>query len=200
MADEDEKRSRESPDGDETAHERMEQYEKLADREKEYRNRKRTTLDSVSEELTSAVETAIETTGTNVVVESTGSNGATQTLGVRFDRADLIATVADELPAGFTIDSFDDDGTLTVEWNRRTENSAQQRATTILKAIVAEELTTDEDDLIESAPTRQEVLDRAAEFNVPEELATQRLDRLRTLDILYLDDGYVYPGGNFSRM
>lgn len=199
MSEEDEKEARESAESDKTARERMERYEKLAERETEYRTRKRATLDSVSADLTSAVETAMEETGANVVVESTGSNGGTQTLGVRFDRADLIAGIADELPAGFTVDSFDD-GTVTVEWTRRTDNSPQQRATTIIRAIVAEELTTDEDDLIESAPTRQEVLDRAGEFDISEELATQRLNRLRTLDILYLDDGYVYPGGNFSRM
>jgi hypothetical protein len=184
---------------DETPHERMEAYETLAEQETEYRRQKRATLGSVSSDLTSAVERAIEETGTNVVVESTASNGTTQTLGVRFDRADLIAQIADELPAGFTVDSFED-GTVTVEWTRRTDGSSQQRATAIIKAVVAEELTTDEDDLIESAPTRQAVLDRATAFDIPEELATQRLNRLRTLDILEVEEGYVYPGGNFSRM
>jgi hypothetical protein len=197
MGEEDE--TPDSADSDETPHERMETYETLAQQETEYRRQKRATLGSVSSDLTSAVERAIEETGTNVVVESTASNGTTQRLGVRFDRADLIAQIADGLPAGFTVDSFED-GTVTVEWTRRTDSSSQQRATAILKAIVAEELTTDEDDLIESAPTRQVVLDRATALDIPEELATQRLNRLRTLDILEVEDGYVYPGGNFSRM
>jgi hypothetical protein len=197
MGEEDE--TPDSADSDDTPHERMETYETLAQQETEYRRQKRATLGSVSSDLTSAVERAIEETGTNVVVESTASNGTTQTLGVRFDRADLIAQIADELPAGFTVDSFED-GTVTVEWTRRTDGSSQQRATAIIKAVVAEELTTDEDDLIESAPTRQTVIDRAMALDIPEELATQRLNRLRTLDILEVEDGYVYPGGNFSRM
>lgn len=187
-------------EGTESSHEQMQRYEELATRQQEYGNRKREVLDSVGEELSAALERAIGQTGANVVVEATASSGTTQTLGVRLDRAALIACVCDELPDGFTIDSLNDDGTLTVEWSRRTDQSKQQRAGTILKAIIAEEVTTDTDNLIESVPSRERVLDRAREFDIDETMASQRLERLQTLDIVDVENESVYPGSNFSRI
>jgi len=164
----------------EGSHERMERCEALAEQEQAYGRQKRAVLDAVGEDLTSAVERALDAARANVVVESTGGTGTTQTLGVRLDRAALVARIADELPEGFGIDSLNDDGTITLEWRRRTDNSAQARADAVVKAIVAEETTTDADGLIESVPRRGRVVDRAVELDVSRELATQPASRRST--------------------
>lgn len=182
----------------ETPHERMQAYERLADQEREIRAEKRTELDAVSDDLTSAVEDAIEEAGASVAVTSIRNDGTEQTLTARLDRAALVAAVADALPEGFAIKRLTDDGSLTVEWDRRGETGEKQRAKTILTAIVSEELETDADGLIVAAPTKERIIERAGELGVDGDLAADRLDRLVTLDVVDVEDGRVYPGSNFS--
>lgn len=185
---------------DESSNDRMERYESLAEQERQYRTEKESVLDSVGDDLTEAVETATEEEGTNVAVESTSGDGTTQTLTARLDRAALVARILDELPPGFTLKTVNGDGTITVEWDRRNEHSPEQRAKAILKAIVSEELEIGADDLITSVPSREEVIQRATELDVPEDLAADRLARLETLDIVDIDNGKVFPGSNFSKI
>ncbi|MFT4946996.1 MAG: hypothetical protein ACI8TL_001234 [Natronomonas sp.] len=176
-----------------SAHDRMQRYEELAEQERESRAQKRAMLDDVSEELTGVVERAISAAGANVAVDSTSSDGRTQTLRARLDRAALVAAVTDELPSGFIVKRVNDDGTLAIEWSRR-ESSAEQRAMVILQAIVAEEIITDADELITDAPTRQEVIERAAELGVDEDLAGERLQRLDDIGKVDIEEGRVFPG------
>lgn len=185
---------------DETPHDQMKKYESLAEQERQYRAEKESVLDSVGDELTEAVETAIEVEGANVAVASTSGDGTTQTLTPRLDRATLVARILDELPPGFTVKHVNGDGTITVEWDRREGHSPEQRAKTILKAIVSDELEIGADDLITSVPSRKTVIQRAGELDVPEDLAADRLARLETLDIVDIDDGKVFPGSNFSNI
>lgn len=185
---------------DESSQDRMERYESLAEQERQYRAEKESILESVGDDLTEAVEVAIEELGANVAVESTSGDGTTQTLTPRLDRAALIARILDELPPGFTVKTVNGDGTITVEWNRREEHSPEQRASTILKAIVSEHVETGADELITSVPTREAVIQRARELDVPEDLAADRLARLETLDVVDIDGGEVFPGSNFSKL
>lgn len=196
------------PDGDEhhsadsnnTSHKRMERYQSFAKQEREYRARKEEALESVGDDLTEAVETALAETGANVEVTATANDGISQTLAARLDSAALIARIMDELPPGFTVKRVNDDGTLTVEWDRREDHSPEQRATAILKAIVSERVETGSDDLIQSVPSYTQVIERATELDVKEELARKRLDRLVELDVIDIEDGYVYPDSNFSQI
>lgn len=178
---------------DQSSHERMKEYEELAERERKYRARKRAALNDVGEELTGVVERAIATAGANVTVESTSSDGRTQRLRPRLDKAALVAAVTDELPEGFAVKSVNDDGTLSVEWSRR-ETSAEKRAMVILQAIVAEAVVTDADELITEAPTRSDVIERATELGVDRELAGERLQRLDDIGKVDIEEGQVFPG------
>ncbi|MXR50969.1 hypothetical protein GRX03_05015 [Halovenus sp. WSH3] len=178
---------------EESSHERMQRYEQLAEREREYRAQKRTMLDDVGEELTGVVERAIAMEGANVAVESTSSDGRTQRLKATLDRAALVAAVSEQLPSGFAIKDVNDDGTLSIEWSRR-ETSAEQRAMVILQAIVSEEIVTDADELIVEAPTRQRVIERATELGIDEDLAGERLQRLDDLGKVDIEEGQVFPG------
>jgi len=183
-------------DGEETTHEQMEAYERLAEQERESRSEKKEVLAGVGEDLTAAVERAIEAEGANVAVESVSSDGTQQTLTARLDRAALVAAVTEELPAGFTIKRVKEDGDLAIEWSRR-EKSPEQRATAILQAIVREQLETDAEDFITAAPTRASVIERAAELGVSEELAGQRLQRLEAVGMVSIDQGKVFPDSEF---
>ena len=184
---------------DESPHERMEEYEQLAEQEREKRAAKRTELDAVSDALTSAVEDAIDDAGASVTVTETSNDGTQQTLRARLDRAALVATVSEKLPDSFGIRRLENDGSLTIEWDRQGDHSRKRRSQAILKAIVNEELETDSDDLIVSAPSRERVVERAAELGIPESRAEDRLDRLVDLDVVDIEAGQVYPGGNFSQ-
>lgn len=182
-------------DREASSHERMERYEALAEQEREYRAEKRSVLDDIGTELAEVIEAATERTGTNVEVAATSSNGRTQRFVARLDRAALVAEVCDTLPDGFTVKDVNDDGSLSVEWSRR-ETSPEQRASAILMAIVSEQLVTDADDLIVSAPSRSAVLDRATELDVPRELAEARLERLADLGRVEIEAGQVFPDGD----
>ncbi|MEF8937762.1 hypothetical protein [Halobacteriaceae bacterium SHR40] len=173
-------------------HERMQRYEELEAKEREYRGQKRAVLEDVKTELASTVERAVDQEGANVTVDSTSRDGTVQTLTARLDRAALVAEVTDELPEGFTVKRVKDDGTLAIEWSRR-KTSPEQRASAILQAIVNEELETDADELIVSAPTRSDVIERAVELGVARDLAGERLQRLDDIGLVDIEDGQVFP-------
>jgi len=179
-------------DGTDSTHEQMEEYQRLAEQEREFRAEKRAALAEVGGDLTDAVERAIESAGANVAVESVSGDGTQQRLRAGLDRAALVAAVTEELPAGFTIKRVNDDGTLTVEWSRR-EKSAEQRATAILQAIVSEQIETDADDFIVDAPTRSEVVERAVELGIARDLAAERLQRLEDIGLVMIEEGEVFP-------
>lgn len=184
---------------DESPHERMEQYQRLVAEEREKRAAKRDELDAVGDSLTDAVEAAIEAEGATVGVSSVSNDGTEQTLRPRLDRAALVAAVWEALPEGFGIKRVNDDGSLTVEWDRGAASTNKRRAKTILTAIVSEELETDADGLIVSAPSRTAVVERATDLGIDEETAEGRLDRLVDLDVVDIEDGQVFPSGNFSQ-
>lgn len=56
----------------------------------------------------------------------------------------------------------------------------------------------DEDDLIESVPTRDRVLERAVELGIDEDDAVERLSRLETLKVVDISHGEVFPDDNLS--
>jgi len=177
---------------EESPHERMQRYEELEAREREYRGQKRSVLEDVKTDLAATVERAVDQEGTNVTVDATSRDGTVQTLTARLDRAALVARITDELPEGFVVKRVKDDGTLAIEWSRR-EASPEQRASAILQAIVSEELETDADELIVSAPTRAAVIDRAVELGVARDLAGERLQRLDDIGLVDIEDGQVFP-------
>jgi len=176
----------------ESSHERMERYESLVEQEREYRTKKRTVLNEIGEDLADVIEEAIELKGANVDAVSTSTDGKTQTFTARLDRAALVAHISDNLPPEFTVKRVKGDGTLAIEWSRR-EQSPEQRATAILQAIVSEKLETDSDDLIISAPSRSEVIERATELGVSRDLAGERLQRLDDLGMVDIEGGQVFP-------
>ncbi|SEN70289.1 hypothetical protein SAMN05216388_1004225 [Halorientalis persicus] len=185
---------------EQTAHELMESYAELAAEEAKYRREKGDVLGTVSRQLADSVADAVEETGLNVEVVHASSDGTHQTLRPRFDRAALVAALNDHLPDGFVVEHVNEDGTLTVQWDERETVRERRHNGAILKAIVAEETETDGDGLIESVPTRERVIARAVDLDVPEDAAADRLARLADLDVVDLADGKVYPDSNFSKV
>ena len=61
---------------------------------------------------------------------------------------------------------------------------------------VESRLVTDADELIVSAPTRADVIDRAVELGVSRDLAGDRLQRLDDIGIVDIEDGQVFPDGD----
>jgi hypothetical protein len=184
---------------DQTAHELMESYADLSAQEEKYRREKADVLDTVSVQLTDSVADAVEEAGCNVEVAHTSADGTHQTLRAQFDRAALVAALNDHLPAGFVVEHVNEDGTLTVQWDERESVRERRHHSAIVKAIVAEEMELDGDGFIESVPSRERVLARAADLDVPESDAADRLARLADLDVIDLADGKVYPDTNFSK-
>ena len=181
------------------AHDSMETYARLAEREREYRRRKAAVLDEIGDDLAAAVEAGVDEAGVDVEVTETSRDGTHQTLRARLDRAALVAAVTAELPDGFVVEHVNDDGTLTIQWDERASVPDGRHCSALLKAIVAEETELDADGLIVSVPTREAVLARAVELGVAEATAATRLDHLDTLDVVDVDDGRVYPDTNFSK-
>lgn len=185
---------------DQSPHERMQEYQQLAKREREARAEKQAILEDVGTDVAETLEDAIETAGANVALRSTGNEGKSQTFEARFDRATLVASIIDDLPAGFSVKRVNSEGTISIEWERRGESSSEQRATALLKVILTEETETDADGLITDSPTMERVIDRAGEFDISPELAEKRLKRLESMDVIDIDDGIIYPDSNFSSL
>lgn len=156
--------------------------------------------DEIGTRLAEHVETAVAESGTNVEPVGRSAAGDSFRFEARLDRAAMVASVTDALPAGFAVSHINDDGSLTVEWTGSGRTPSDRDRDAILKAIVAEETTLDGDGLVTSVPTREWVLERAAELGVAKDTAADRLSHLATLDMIDVDDGYVYPDENFSRI
>lgn len=154
----------------------------------------------IGEQLTEHVERAIAETGAGVEAVDHSETDDTFRFEARLDRAAMVAALTETLPEGFEIAQLNADGSLSIEWVGDGRSGTASDHDAILKAIIGEETETDSDGLIESVPTRDRVLERAAKLGVSNEAARKRLDRLVTLDIIDIDGESVYPDTNFSRL
>ena len=154
----------------------------------------------IGNRLADDIQTAVEAEGTTVEPVDNSVKNDRFRFEARLDRAAMVAALTETLAPGFAVSHINDDGSLTIEWTGSGRTPTKRDRDAILKAIVAEATVTDDDGLIDSVPTRTHVLDRAEELGVPRDVATERLERLVTLDMLDIDDGYVYPDTNFSRI
>lgn len=145
------------------------------------------------------IAAAVEDEGATVEAVGTSNDGRQHRFEARLDRAALVAAITEGLPEGFVVEHVNEDGSLSVEWTGERETPAKRDHGAVLKAIVAEEMVTDEDGLVESVPTRERVLERAVELGLDEGDATGRLQRLEALNVVEVSDGEVLPGKNFSR-
>jgi hypothetical protein len=184
---------------DEPLHEQMETYERLASDAAEAARERDETAGKIGDRLADAITAAVEREGANVVQSGQSGDGQRYRFTARLDRAALVAALTETLPDGFVVSHVNDDGTMSVEWTGSGRTPSKRERGAILKAIIAEEMVLDSDGLIESVPTRERVLARAAELGVAEDEAAARLSRLATLDVVDLAEGYVYPDENFSR-
>ncbi|ELZ56462.1 MULTISPECIES: hypothetical protein [Halorubrum] len=180
-------------------HERMRRYEALASEARKTAERRDEVGKAIGKRLAASVTDAVEREGANVEVLGRSADGGRYRFAARLDRAALVAALTETLPDGFVVSHVNDDGTLSVEWTGDERTPSKRQHGAVLKAIVAEEMVVDDDGLVESVPTRDRVLARAVELGVDEGDAAARLDRLATLEVVDLDDGYVYPDENFSR-
>lgn len=179
---------------------RMDRLETVSEAAAEAAREREDLARSVADDLAGHVETAIESADANVEPAGDGPIQGRFRFEARLDRAALIAVLVDELPDGFAVVGVDGDGTLTVEWTGGDRPPGKRDRDAILKAIVAEETDVDADGLITEVPTRERVLDRAEELGVGRDVAAERLERLVTLDMIDVDDGYASPDENFSRI
>ena len=184
---------------EEPLHERMARYERLAEEAAELARERDAVADDVGDRLAGAVADAVAAAGTNVAVTEQSADGDRFRFRARMDRAALVAAVTERLPDGFVVSHVNDDGTLSIEWTGSGRTPGKRERGALLKAIIAEEMTLDEDGLIENVPTRERVLERAVELGLDEAAATTRLGRLETLAVVDIEDGRVYPDENFSR-
>lgn len=180
--------------------EQMDHFETIASEAADAARERDKLADEIGAQLADHVETAITEQGTNVEAVDQSATSDTFRFEARLDRAAMVAALTETLPAGFAVSHVNTDGSLSIEWTGTGRTPTKRDRDAILKAIIAEETVSDSDGLIESVPTRDDVLDRAEELGVSREIATERLNRLVTLDMLDIDDGYVYPDTNFSRI
>lgn len=180
--------------------ERMERYESVAVDAAERARERDDLAHTIGSQLADHVEGAVAEAGANVETVAHAADGHQFRLEARLDRAGLVAALTDALPGGFVVSHVNDDGSLSIEWTGGGRTPGKRERGAILKAIVAEETTTDRDGLIETVPTEERVLDRAEELGLERSEAADRLARLATLDVLDVADGHVYPDENFSRI
>jgi hypothetical protein len=179
---------------------RMDRLETVSERASDAARERDELARSVGDDLSEYVETAIDSAGANVVATTERPSQGRFRFEARLDRARLIAALVEELPDGFALTGVAPDGSLGIEWTGGDRPPGKRDRDAILKAIVAEETVVDADGLIIEVPTRERVLDRAEELGVGRDVAAERLERLVTLDMIDVDDGYVYPDENFSRI
>ena len=180
-------------------HERMRRYEALASEARKATKRRDKMGKAIGKRLAASITDAVEREGANVEVLDQSADGDRYRFAARLDRAALVAALTETLPEGFVVSHVNDDGTLSVEWTGDERTPSKRQHGAIVKAVVAEEMVLDDDGLVESVPTREQVLARAVELGLDEDDAAARLDRLATLEVVDLDDGFVYPDENFSR-
>lgn len=185
--------------GDSPLHERMEEYEQLADEATEATRKRDETAKEIGDRLAGAIAEAVDAEGANIEQADHSADGNRYRFTARLDRAALVATLTRTLPDGFVVSHVNEDGTLSVEWTGKERTPSKRERGAVLKAIIAEETDLDGDGLIESVPTRDRVLARAVELGIDEQEAVSRLNRLETLDVVDITDGRVYPDSNFSR-
>jgi len=180
--------------------ERMEEF-KTAVSEAQKATRERDELArEIGDRLADDIQAAVEAAGMTVEAVDTSAKNDRFRFEARLDRAAMVAALTETLSPGFAVSHVNGDGSLTIEWTGSGRTPSKRDRDAILKAIVAEATVTDDDGLIDSVPTRKHVLGRAEELGVPRDVAEERLERLVTLDMLDIDDGYVYPDTNFSRI
>ena len=180
-------------------HERMAEYDRLAEGAAELARDRDETATEIGERLAGAIAAAVDREGVNVEPTGQSRDGHRFQFTARLDRAALVAALTETLPDGFVVSHVNDDGTLSVEWTGKDRTPSKRERGAILKAIVAEAMELDGDGLIETVPTRDAVLDRAVELGVDRDEAADRLARLATLDVVDIADGRDYPDENFSR-
>jgi len=185
--------------GEESLHEEMKRYDVLAEEVTETARERDAVARTVKTRLAAVVADAIEDEGANVEAVDQSRDGHQHRFEARLDRAALVAAITEGLPDGFVVEHVNEDGSLSIEWTGDRATPTKRDHGAVLKAIVAEEMETDEDGLVESAPTRERVLARAVELGIDEGDADGRLSRLETLNVIEHSDGEVFPGRNFSR-
>lgn len=185
--------------GEEPLHEEMKRYDALAEEVTQTARERDAVARTVKTRLSDVVAEAIEEDGANVEAVDQSKNGHQYRFRARLDRAALVAAVTEGLPDGFVVEHVNEDGSLSIEWTGDRETPAKRDHGAVLKAIVAEEIETDEDGLVESAPSRERVLERAVELGIDEGDADRRLQRLVTLNVVEHSSDEVFPGKNFSR-
>lgn len=185
--------------GEESLYEEMNRYDALAEQVTETARERDAVARTVKRRLAGVIADAVTEEGTNVEAVGQTNDGHEYRFEARLDRAALVAAVTEGLPDGFVVEHVNEDGSLSVEWTGERETPAKRDHGAVLKAIVAEEMETDEDGLVESAPSRDRVLARAVELGIDESDADGRLQRLEALNVVEHSDGEVFPGKNFSR-
>ncbi|WP_123539325.1 hypothetical protein [Halosimplex salinum] len=185
---------------DDPLHERMAEYETLAREAAERASERDEVGAAVGDRLAESISEAVTETGVNVEAVDRSGDGRRHRFTARLDRAALVAALTESLPSGFVVSHVNDDGSLSVEWTGERETPSKREHGAVLKAIVAEETTVDDDGLISAVPTRDRVIGRAVELGIEERDAEQRLARLERLDVVDIADGKVYPDENFSRI
>jgi hypothetical protein len=185
--------------GEQTLHEQMKQYDTLAEEVTQTARKRDDVARTVQTRLADVVADAVTKEGANVEAVERSKDGHQHRFEARLDRAALVAAVTEGLPDGFVVEHVNEDGSLSIEWTGERETPTKRDHGAVLKAIVAEEMVTDEDGLVESAPTRARVLERAVELGIDESDADGRLQRLETLNVVEHSSGELFPGKNFSR-
>lgn len=182
-----------------TLHEQMKQYDTLAEEASKTARKRENVAQTVQTRLADVVADAVTKEGANVEAVGRSNDGHQHRFEARLDRAALVAAVTEGLPDGFVVEHVNEDGSLSIEWTGERETPAKHDHRAVLKSIVAEEMETDEDGLVESAPSRNRVLARAVELGIDEDDADGRLQRLETLNVVEHSGGEVFLGKNFSR-
>lgn len=176
----------------------MREHDKLADKEEQYRREKYDTLQEISAALEDAVESVIADTPPAAEVHKVNDTGETHSIRLRLDRAEILKQVSEQLPAEFTVQHIQDDGTISVRWVEEPIGE-QEHLSTALRGIIAEETPNDEFEPIELE--WEDVVSQAESLGFDREAIERRLHEMDDFDVIDVtedDEVHVTPGSVFQ--
>lgn len=175
-------------DDPETAHEKMRRHDELSGKAHQFEQQKLKVRDELTDILTAALQDATAETGVDVDLVEVNDTGEKFTFRPRFDFGAFVTEAEEQLPPAFHIDTFHEDGALTVVWTEHGDEPADSvEVTAVLEGIIRER-TIESEYMIEESPTSEEVLDAATTFGLDRDEVAETLDRMIELGSVDTDE------------
>ncbi len=186
--------------GDNSPGDLMRQHDELADKEERYRREKIERLDRIQEELQESIESALVEYPPKPEVFDVNNTGETHSIRLRFDTAELLNQLSEELPDEFKIYEISEDGSISVRWIEE-PTGEDEHLSAALRGIISEGTPNEDTEPIELE--WQDVVSRAEKLGYDREDIERKLHRMDDLDVIGVleeDGAKVWRGDNFNRL